>query len=242
MAATEVEQKNEVNLEDFTDLREELINYVGTLKTERKTKREISRFIDDVQTELSKPIELNVRHLANWFPGIHSAALIEGERLILRRGTREYEVSVLALDPDPYMAVVREAASQVVKLLAEAEEKAAAKVIPSLQVSTRLVGGKLGVFDWRNCLLVVANTGGKAKHLIVSLSTADKESYGPFDIDAMETKEINLRHLYRILNTEVLKVTAKCEDQDARKYTGKVELRPNAKTIRVFKLAPVSPN
>ena len=238
MAAVETTRPPEAKVEEFSELRDELAQYVGTLKLERKTKKEIAHLMDEVQSAMSKRLVLETRPLRRWFPGVDSAVLLEGERLILRKGKREYEVSVLTLQPDPYMAVVKEAASIVVRLLSEAEARAAALAKPALQVSTRMIGGKLAVFDWRNYVLVLANTGGQAKRVTISESTASQEKYGPFDIDSLETNEIGLRHFYRILNSKVLKVRARCEDQDGRRYTGEVELGPNTKAIRVFKLVP----
>jgi len=63
------------------------------------------------------------------------------------------------------------------------------------------------------------------------------EWYGPFDINTLETREVELYHFNKIRNTKVLKIEVKCEDEDGRKYTGEVELSPGSKAVRIFKLA-----
>ena len=232
----EAAQKAKVHIEDFSDLGDELTKYVGALKLERKAKKEISHFIGQFLSMMSQPVPLDPKRLSEWIPGIDSAVLVEGEKLVVKKGEREYQISVLTLPPDPYLEVVKEAAAVVAKLLAEEDARQAAKIKPNLQVFLRMIGGRLAVFDWRNCMLVLANTGGAAKKVTLSLSTADKETYGPIDINALENTEIELRHLYRILNTKNLKVVAKCEDAEGRQYSGEIEIEPNTKSVRIFTL------
>ena len=240
MTVQEAAQKVEVNLKDFAELGDELAEYVGTLKLERKTRDEISRLITEFESTLSKPVELDPKGLSKWLPGLESAVLLDGERLVLRKGGKELQVSVLKLEPDPYLAVVREAATAVAKLMEEEDARRAESIKPALQVSARLAGGKLAVFDWRSYVLVFTNLGGTARRVTISVSTAEGERYGPFDVDARETKEVELRHFRRILRSGVLNVRARCEDEEGKKYVGDVELRPNTKAVRVFKLVPVT--
>ena len=234
--AQEATEKAKPDLEEFAELGDELEKYVGTLKLEKETKKQISRFVSDVGAALSKPVELDAGHLSKWFPRADSAVLLDGEKLVVRHDKGETAFSLLKLKPDPYFAVVKEVAAVVARLMAEEDARRAEGIRPVLQVFTRLIGGKLAVFDWRNYMLVFANTGGAAKDVEISMSTAGDEWYGPFDISAMETKEVAMRHFYRILNSKVLKIALRCEDEEGRKYAGEVELRPNSNTIRVFRL------
>ena len=224
------------DLKEFADLGDELVKYVGALKLENKTKKEISRFVHDVQAALSKPVKLDASRLKEWFPGADSAVLIDGEKLVVRQGTKETEVSLLRLEPDPYFAVVKEVGSEVTRLMEEADAERARSIAPALQVTARLLGGKLAIFDWRNYNLVVANTGGNAKSVTISVSPTGPEKYGPFDIRAFETAEFTLRHLYRILDSRALKITARCEDDDGRRYVGDAELEVGSKRVRVLRL------
>lgn len=95
------------------------------------------------------------------------------------------------------------------------------------------------MFGCRNHMLVLGDFGARAKKVTIFRSTADDEDYGPIDFDQSETKEIELRRLYRILKSELLKIRARCEDQVGRRYTGEVELGPSTRAIRVFKTVPV---
>ncbi len=233
----ETDEKAKPNLNEFADLGDEISKYVGTLSLERETKKEISRFVNDVQGVLSRPVKLSAGQLNKWFPSADSAVLVDGEKLIVRQGKKETAVSLLELEPDPYFAVVKEVATEVTRLMEQADAKRAQSIKPSLQVFARLIGGKLAVFDWRNYELVLANVGGNARNVTISVSPTGKEKYGPFDINSMETTEFRLRHLYQILNSRTLKITARCEDDDGRRYTGEAELEVGSKAVRLFHLA-----
>jgi hypothetical protein len=111
--------EEEWNLQEVTELGEEVVRYADTLKIEEKTKENIARYVNEIQKAMSKPVELDPKRLARWFPNADSASLVEGENLVLKRGKKEVQVSVLKLDPEPYMAVVREAASTVARLIAD---------------------------------------------------------------------------------------------------------------------------
>jgi hypothetical protein len=235
--ALEAREQAKPDLKEFTDLGDELAKYIGTLKLERETKEQISRLVYQVQAALSKPLELDPRHLSKLFPSADSAVLVDGEKLLVRQGKKETAVSLLELEPDPYFAVVKEVGAAVVRVLEEDEARRAEGIRPLLQVSTRLKGRELALFDFRSYLLVLSNTGGAAKKVKISLSTAGDEWYGPFDIGEMETKELEVRHVHRILRSTAVKITVKCEDGEGRKYSGEVEAKPNSRSARAFKLA-----
>jgi hypothetical protein len=236
----EASEREKPDMKEFTDLGDELAKYLSTLKLERETKKEISRLVYQVQAIFSKPVELDPRHLSKLYPSADSALLVDGEKLLVRQGKKETAISLLELEPDPYYTVVKEVADVVIRLLEEDEAKRAARVRPSLQVSTMLTGRELAGFDFRNYMLMFGNTGGDARKVKISLSTAGDEWYGPFDIDEMETKELEVRHMYRILKSAAFKVSVRCEDREGRKYAGEVEVKPNSRSIRVFKLAAAS--
>lgn len=234
--AQEAKQEEAAQLKEFADLGDELVKYVGALKLERETKKQISRFVYEMQATLSKPVELEPGPLSKWFPGADSAVLLDGENLVIRQGEKETTVSLLRLEPDPYFAVVKEVAVAVGRLMTEEETRRADKLRPALQVSTRLIGRRLAVFDWRGYKLVIANMGGRARGTKISVSTAGKEWYGPFNVEAMGTKEVALHHFYRIQGSKTLKVTVRCKDDDGRTYAGEVELKPESNEVNVFRL------
>lgn len=138
---SEATQTTDFSLREFADLGEELVKYVGTLKLEKETKDQIAQYINEIQSALSKPMELNAGRLSKWFPGVNKVVLVKEEKLVLRKGKKETQISVLELKPDPYVAVVKEATSSVARLLAEEEVRRTEKIKSGLQASTRVMGG-----------------------------------------------------------------------------------------------------
>ena len=234
-------QRVNPDLKEFTELGEEFDKYVGTLNLERETKVKVSETVKDVQAALSKQVVLDPRHLSKWFPKAESAVLDEGVKLTVKQGKKATIVSLLDMDPGPYYAVVKEVGAAVSHLVEEAEEKRGKEVRPALQAFTRLTGRKPGAFDWRNYELILANTGGLAAGMTVTISGEGKWSYGPIDIDSMETAEILLNNFSRINQSKVLTIGVRCEDEDGRSYVGKVELQPDSKSVKVFGLSNDGP-
>jgi hypothetical protein len=234
--ALETTERAKPDLKEYADLGDELAKYIGTLKLERDTKEQISRLVYQVQAALSKPLELDPRRLSKLFPNTDSAVLVDGEKLLVRQGKKETAVSLLELEPDPYFAVVKEVGAAVVRLLKEDEARRSEGIKPLLQVSTKLRGRELALFDFRSYALLLSNTGGAARKVKISLSTDSGEWYGPFDVDGMETKELEVRHVHRILKSKAFKIAIRCEDGEGRKYAGEVEAKPNSKAARAFKL------
>lgn len=220
---------------EAAELGDEFLRYADTLKLEQETKRKLAEYVNGVQKTLSKTVELDPRHLTEWFPGADSAVLQEGEWLVLRRSKKETRVSILELESAPYMAVVQDVAAEVTRLMEEADSKRAKNVMPSLQVFVRSVA-KYTPADWRSSELTFTNMGGKACHVMV-FSPDSKEWYGPFDINAMETAEVGLRSFSRIKDPKVFRFTLRCEDEDGRRYGGGVELALGSRAVRVLKLA-----
>jgi hypothetical protein len=229
----------EPDLKEFADLEEEFEKYVGTLKIERETKAQVSEYVHQVQAALAKQVTLDPKQLAAWFPKADSAVLEDGVKLTVTQGKKTTSVSLLKLEPEPYYAVVKEVGLAVSKLLEEAEAQRGSEVIPKLQAFTRQTGRKVGVFDWRNYELILANTGGRAVAMAVEISAEGKWNYGPIDVNSMETTVIDLHDFSRIEHSKSLKIDLRCEDQDGRVYTGRVELQPNTKSVRVFELKPI---
>ena len=236
--AQEGTKAREQDFEEFAALGEEFAGYVGVMNLEQETKAKISQYVHDVQSELSKDVVIDARSLSKWFPKAESATLKEGVMLTLKEGKKTTTVSLLEMEPEPYYAVVKQVGVAVASMLAEAGAKLEEEAKPALQAFTRLTGRKLGVFDWRNYELILANTGGKAVGMTVSISEVGSWSYGPIDIGSMETTEIDLHNFSKIERSKNLKVELRCEDAEGRAYTGRVELEPNSKSVRIFVLEP----
>lgn len=232
------EQKVEPELRQFAELGEEFAKYVGTLNLERETKAKVSQYIREIQAELSKQIALDPKKLSKWFPKAESAVVEDGAKLTVKQGKKATVLSLMDMDPDPYYAVVKEVGTLVGRMLAEEEKDRGAMVKPALQVFTRQTGRKAGVFDWRNYELILANTGGRAVGMTVTILAEGKWSFGPLDVDSMETTEIDLHDFSKIEKARALKIEVKCEDADGRGYSGTAELQRSSKSVRVFELAP----
>lgn len=224
------------DIKEFAELGEEFAQYVGTLNLERETKAQISQYVHDVQATLSKKVELDPKTLAKWFPKADSVVLEDGVKLTVKQGKASAQYSLLEMEPDPYYAVVKEVGVVVSNLLAQADAKREAQAKPNLQVFTRLTGRKVGVFDWRNYELILANTGGRAVGMTVTISAEGKWSFGPIDINSMETTEIELRNFSKIAQSNALIIEVRCEDEDGKGYAGRVELKPDSKAVRIFEL------
>lgn len=85
-------------------------------------------------------------------------------------------------------------------------------------------------------MLVLTNKGGVARRVTISVSSAGGERYGPFDINARKTTEVEPRHFKALRNSGVLKIAARREDQEGRKYAGDAELELSSKAVRLVKL------
>jgi hypothetical protein len=236
-----VVQSTEQTLKEITNVGDELVKYISTLKLEKETKKEISRFVYEFQSAFSGELKLNAKHLSEWFPPAKSAALVGGETLVLRTGKKETRISVLELKPDSYVAVVKEAAASVAKLMAEEktrrEASRAGSIKPALQMFTGLKGGKLAVFDWRSYSLLVSNTGGAAKRVTVYVTSLGGQKHGPLQINKGETVELELGVFRRLRKSGDIRMVVMCEDQDGRKYRGKAKLELNAKEAQVLSLS-----
>ncbi len=92
--------KGERDLKDLSDFGDELVECAGTLKLGGETKEQISRFVNEVQSALSKPMKIDAKHLAQWFPSADNAVLVDGEKLVVRQGKKESAVSLLELEPN----------------------------------------------------------------------------------------------------------------------------------------------
>lgn len=220
---------------EAAELGDEFLRYSDALKLERETKKRLAEYVGEVQKTLSRTVELNPKHLTEWFPGTDSAVLQEGEWLVLKRSKKETRVSMLELEPAPYMAVVQDVAAAVTRMMEEADASRAKNVMPSLQVFVRSAG-KDSSTDWRSSELTFTNMGGKACHVMI-FSPDSKEWYGPFDVNAMETAEVGLHSFSRLKSQKAFKFTLRCEDEDGRRYGGGVELSLGSRAVRVLKLA-----
>ncbi|MDG6901068.1 MAG: hypothetical protein JRM80_03825 [Nitrososphaerota archaeon] len=229
--------ESEWDPKEAVELGDELLKYADTLQLERGTKERIAEFMREFQKAFSKPVKLNPKHLSEWFPGADSALLLEGESLVMKRGSKEVKVSVLEMEPAPYMALVQEVAAEVARLMEEEDVRRAKSVVPSLQAFVKSSREYASPADWHGSELIFTNTGGLAAHVMV-FSPASKEWYGPFDIKAMETAEVGMQHFSRLRDAKPLKITIRCDDQDGRNYAGEVELTLGSKAVRVIKLIP----
>lgn len=235
------EKRPDQDLKELAGLGEEFAKYLEVTDMEREKKLEITRCLQEAQSAFSKEVRLDARPLKKWFPGADGAVLENGTNLVITKGKTKTMHSVLELEPDPYLAVVKALGTVVSKLAAEADKERAAEVKPVIQVFTRLKDSRVGAFDWRDQDLTLANIGGGAKKVRLSLSAEGREWYGPVDVDSMETVEISLVRLRKVKNSKVLKIEAWCEDVDGRGYSGKVELEPNSKAVRIFPLSADDP-
>jgi hypothetical protein len=214
-------------MSEASDLADELEGYARSLRLEKDSRERLARFIKSLQGAISRPIVLDAAGLSGYFPGAREASLVDGEKLVVSYGSgRKEEFSVLYLDPERYLAVVKCAAASVVRIVEEEEEKRAAGVKPSLVVSARLEGGKLAIFDWRGYRLLFSNRGAAARGIVVSV-TADGQSYGPFDLSQGQTEEVVLRHFRLLQRAGTLHLRLSCRDQDGRRYAGVAKLKPN---------------
>jgi hypothetical protein len=227
------------DFKEFAELGEEFAQYICTLNLERETRARVSEYVHEVQRELSKQVSLDPGQLSKWFPKAESAVVEDGARLTITQGMKSTTYSLLEMEPEPYYAVVKEIGAVVAGLLAEADAKREGELKPALQAFARVTGTKLGVFDWRNCELILANTGGRAVGMTVTISAEGRWSYGPIDIDSMETAEIELRSFSKISRSKALGIEVQCEDEDGRRYVGRAELQPASKAVRIFELAPL---
>ncbi|MCL5672633.1 MAG: hypothetical protein JRN56_07075 [Nitrososphaerota archaeon] len=227
----------EPDLKGFADLADEFTEYVDALNLEKEVKLSISRFLRDAQAALAGPVKVDPRRLSKWFPGAKEAVLEDGVRLTVKKKKNETTTyPVLQLEHDAYCAVMEEVGAVVARLMEEAEAKRAAEARPVLQAFARLRGRKVAMFDWRNCELMLANTGGSAKKVVLALPGNESGSYGPLDIGALETTTVPLRGVS--VGEAALKVRVSCEDEDGRGYSGEVELEPNSKGVRIVGLSP----
>jgi len=239
--ALAVVQNAEQSVKEIANVGEELVKYISTLKLERETRKEISRFVYEFQSAFSGELKLNAKHLSEWFPPAKSAALVGGKTLVLRLGKKETKISVLELEPDPYVAVVKEAAASVARLMAEEEARREAEraetIKPALKMFRSLKGGKLAVFDWRSYSLVVSNTGGAAKRVTVYVTSLGGQKHGPLQINKGETLELELGRFGRLRKSGGIRMVVMCEDQDGRKYRCKAKLELNAEEAQVLSLS-----
>ena len=225
---------------EAAELGDEFLRYADTVKLEKEARKRLAEYVSGVQKTLSKTVTLNPRHLTEWFPGAESAVLQEGEWLVLKRSKKETRVSMLELEAAPYMAVVKDVAAEVTRIMDEADARRAENVIPSLQVFVRSAA-KNPPADWRSSELMFTNMGGRACHVMV-FSPESKEWYGPFDINTMETAEVGLRSFSRIKDPKTFRFTLRCEDEDGRRYGGGAELALGSRAVRVLKLAAADEN
>lgn len=226
---------------EFAGLGEEFAKYLEALNLEKETKLEISRCLQETQTSLSKEVSFDAKPLKKWFPGADGAVLEGGTNLVITKGKKRTVHSVLELDPDPYLAVVRAVGVEVAKLTAAEDEQKRAREKPVLQAFTRLAEKGSEPFDWRNHELTLANTGGPARKVRLSLSAEGREWYGPVDVEPMEKVEIELGKLSKVRESKALRVELWCEDARGRSYSAKVELEPHSKAVKIFDLAPDAP-
>ena len=181
---------------EAAELGDEFLRYADTVKLERETRKKLAEYVSGIQKAFSKTVELSPKHLTEWYPGTESAVLQEGEWLVLKRSKKETRLSILELEPAPYMAVVKEVAAEVARIMDEADATRAENVMPSLQVFVKS-GAKNAPADWRSSELMFTNMGGRACHVMV-FSPESMEWYGPFDINTMETAEVGLHSFSRI--------------------------------------------
>ena len=223
----------------LSDAYNELVRLTGQ---ESEGKTELVNAFKEVRSWAGQAVPILPQAVTGWPDKIREARVTTDGFLVTTDLTgSERRTPLEELEPSVFFSVVEDYAPKLRQIAKEKRMGIVRQNAPKLSLRATLVGSQILLFDWRRHRLVIANRGGDAENVRLTIGEGRPQAYGPIAVKKGGAVNLDL-HRHRDISSPVsLPVTVTCEDQEGLRYEGRGTIELDAKDWQEVSTSLTSP-